>query len=153
GAASRSVCHTVRPLHGVPLRVISRTWLLAAIAATFVSAPPAGAATCGGAATAAGVGRPEPWRAWRGELSAPAPVYARPGDTPSASVSPDDASALLVLAAREQAGRCWVRVRLPSRPNIAPGWLNAQRLELSSTTWRLVVHLRSRRLDVLRHGR
>jgi hypothetical protein len=80
-------------------------------------------------------------------------VYARPGGPPTASVTPAQASALLVLAARERAGRCWVRVRLPSRPNTASGWVNAQRLQLSSTTWRLVVHVASRRLDVLRHGR
>jgi len=46
-----------------------------------------------------------------------------------------------------------VRVRLPSRPNTASGWVNAERLELNSTTWRLVVHVGLRRLDVLRHGR
>jgi len=68
-------------------------------------------------------------------------------------VTPADASAVLVLAARERTGRCWVRVRLPSRPNSESGWVNGERLELSSTTWRLVVHVGSRRLDMLRRGR
>jgi lipoprotein-anchoring transpeptidase ErfK/SrfK len=135
------------------LRLIGRAALFAVIAAALASAPAAAAMTCGGTATAAGVGRPEPWLAWRGQLSATAPVYARPGGPRTASVTPADASALLVLAARERAGRCWVRVRLPSRPNTASGWVNAERLELSSTNWRLVVHRGSRRLDVLRHGR
>ena len=143
----------LRPAHGTGLRVVSRTCLFAVIVAAISSAPAAAATTCGGAATAAGVGRPEPWRAWRARLSTTAPVYPRLGGPPTASVTPADASALLVLAARERAGRCWVRVRLPSRPNRASGWVNAQRLELSSTTWRLVVHVGPRRLDVLRHGR
>jgi hypothetical protein len=81
------------------------------------------------------------------------PVHARPGGPSISSVTPASASALLVLSARERAGRCWVRVRLPSRPNTASGWVNAQRLHLTSTTWRLVVHLGARRLDVLGHGR
>ena len=142
------------PRHGARLGL--QAWLIAVAAvvvAAPASAPAVAATTCGGAATAARVGRPEPWRAWRGQLFAAAPVYARPGGPPTAGVTPADASALLVLAARERAGRCWVRVRLPSRPNRASGWVNAQRLRLSSTTWRLVVHVASRRLDVLRHGR
>ena len=137
----------------VGLRVVGRASLIAAAGAALASAPATATTTCGGRASAARVGRPEPWRAWRGELSASTPVYARLGGSPTGSVTPADASAVLVLAARERTGRCWVRVRLPSRPNSESGWVNGERLELSSTTWRLVVHVGSRRLDMLRRGR
>ena len=68
-------------------------------------------------------------------------------------MSPADAAALLVLAARELGGPCWVRVRLPSRPNTAAGWVNAERVRLVSSPWRISVSTRWRRLDVLRQGR
>src|SRR3954447_8940431 len=142
-----------RRLHRSHARVIGRAWLTAAVTAALACASAEAATTCGGAATAAGIGRPQPGRAWHGQLAAAVPVHARPGGPSISSVTPASASALLVLSARERAGRCWVRVRLPSRPNRASGWVNAQRLHLTSTTWRLVVHLGARRLDVLGHGR
>ncbi len=130
----------------------ARAVLLAAVAIAFSGAP-AQAADCGGTAAPGRVGRPAPWRAWRAELAAPAPVYARPGARSVGWVSPADTDALLVLGARELGGRCWVRVRLPSRPDTAAGWLNADRVELLSSAWRIVVSTRWRSLDVLREGR
>ena len=128
-------------------RAVIRRAVLLAVAATALSGAPARAAGCGGTATPARVGRPVPWRAWRAELNAPAPVYGTPGARRTGSVSPEDWAALLVLGAHERRGRCWVRVRLPARPNSAAGWLDANRVQLTGTTWRLAVHTRSRRLD------
>src|SRR4051794_28785945 len=125
--------------------VIGRAVLLAVTASALTSAP-ARALDCGGTAGPARVGRPAPWRAWQAQLDAPSPVYARPGAKQTGRVGPAAADALLVLAARERGGRCWVRVRLPSRPNTAEGWVNAERVQLASTIWRIVVHTRSRQL-------
>jgi L,D-transpeptidase-like protein len=64
-----------------------------------------------------------------------------------------DAGALLVLAAaRDRTGRCWVRVRLPSRPNHAKGWLLARRVELNPTPWRIEVRRSTRTVMLLRAG-
>jgi hypothetical protein len=64
-----------------------------------------------------------------------------------------EADALLVLrAARDRNGRCWLLVRLPSRPNNARGWVRADRVALRSTHWRIVVSRRSRMLTVYNGG-
>jgi len=57
-----------------------------------------------------------------------------------------------VLATRARDGRCWLQVRLPSRPNLAKGWVDAERLELAATPWRIEVGLRSRTVTLLRRG-
>ena len=49
-------------------------------------------------------------------------------------------------------GRCWLHVRLPSRPNDAAAWLNADRVLLQSTPWRVVVSRRARSISVYRDG-
>ena len=60
---------------------------------------------------------------------------------------------LLVLrAAPDRMGRCWLQVRLPSRPNDAAAWFNADRVVLRSTPWRLVVSRRARSISVYRDG-
>jgi lipoprotein-anchoring transpeptidase ErfK/SrfK len=69
-------------------------------------------------------------------------------------VAPWQASWLLVLgAARSPDGRCWLRVRLPTRPNSATGWLHAEHVLLRSSTWSIEVSLAARTLTVLRAGR
>ena len=61
---------------------------------------------------------------------------------------------MLVLGAtRAPDGRCWVRVRLPVRPNTASGWLQAERVRLRPTAWSIAVSRAKRRLTVLRGGR
>ncbi len=70
------------------------------------------------------------------------------------AVEPGDAPALLVLdRPRVAEGRCWVKVRLPSRPNDATGWLDTDKIQLRPTTWRIVVRRSARRVDVLRSGK
>ncbi|HEX8105294.1 MAG TPA: L,D-transpeptidase [Solirubrobacteraceae bacterium] len=47
----------------------------------------------------------------------------------------------------------WLKVHLPTRPNLGTGWLRASRVRLTITRFRLRVDLRSHRLTVLRNGR
>jgi len=56
-------------------------------------------------------------------------------------------------AIRAPDGRCWVRVRLPTRPNNATGWLHAEHVLLRPTAWRITVSLAARTLTVLRAAR
>jgi lipoprotein-anchoring transpeptidase ErfK/SrfK len=49
-------------------------------------------------------------------------------------------------------GRCWLRVRLPWRPNGAAGWLNARTVVLQRTRWRIAISTGHRTLTVLRSG-
>jgi hypothetical protein len=60
---------------------------------------------------------------------------------------------LLVLGSATVDGRRWLKVRLPVRPNNASGWIDAGRVQLRRTPWRVVVHLDRRRVDVYRAGR
>lgn len=123
-----------------------------------VKAPTASAAlSChGGRATHSVVGRPTSKVAWRAEPLVPTGVYRDPthaGSRTGISVGPAQASWLLVLgAARAPSGRCWVRVRLPRRPNDASGWVEASRLTLRATAWRLAVSVAKRSLSVYRNG-
>lgn len=67
---------------------------------------------------------------------------------------PTDASWLMVTrAAKDARGRCWVRVQLPWRPSSASGWVNAKRVRLRSTPWRIAVSRAKRSLTLLRGGR
>ncbi|WP_445150710.1 L,D-transpeptidase [Baekduia sp. Peel2402] len=107
-------------------------------------------------ATTAAAGRPTAALAWRARVVRPVPVYARlPGNgrRPARAVRPRDASWLMVTRAAEDArGRCWVRVRLPWRPSSASGWVNAKRVRLQPTRWRIVVSRTHRTLTLLRRG-
>ena len=61
---------------------------------------------------------------------------------------------LLVLASGvDRAGRRWLKVRLPKRPNDKNGWILADHTRLRTTDWRVVVHTASRRVEVLRKAR
>jgi len=103
-------------------------------------------------AHACGAGRPADKQAWRAELLGRTPVSAAPGGAARRSVTPAQAGALLVLATRSRDGRCWLQVRLPSRPNVAKGWVDEQRVQVSATPWRIDVALRSRTVTLLRAG-
>ena len=46
----------------------------------------------------------------------------------------------------------WLRVRLPGRPNGHAGWIATGRTKLTTTPWRLVVKLSTRRVLVYRGG-
>lgn len=131
----------------------------ACVAGLLLAAPPALAAPdCReGTATDAKVGRPTAGVAWRAGLVARTPVWRsvpKRGGKSRASVVPGDAPSLLVLrTARDRKGRCWVKVRLPIRPNLAAGWVHADRVVLRPTPWRLVVSRAARAISVFRGGK
>lgn len=140
----------------------ARSLSLAVAALCFgVSAAPAPAAPgsstpeCrAGRAAKQALGRPTRTLAWRAVLTQRTPVRADIDRRPRQAVRPADADALLVLgAARDKRGRCWLRVRLPSRPNYAKGWIWAARVHLRSTRWRLVVSRATRRIEIRRAGK
>jgi lipoprotein-anchoring transpeptidase ErfK/SrfK len=58
-----------------------------------------------------------------------------------------------VLERRARAGRRWLRVRLPRRPNGATGWIAADGTIPASLHWRIVIDRSRRRALVLRDGR
>jgi hypothetical protein len=61
---------------------------------------------------------------------------------------------LLVLDdRRDDAGRHWLRVRLPVRPNNAAGWIRADVARLSRNPWRLRISTSRRTVKVYRDGR
>jgi lipoprotein-anchoring transpeptidase ErfK/SrfK len=127
-------------------------------AALAFAAPPAMAAPdCGeGRATTAAAGRPAAAASWRAGIVARTPLWRSVPDPRAeltGSIVPRQASWLLVLrAARDRDGRCWLRVRLPSRPNDAAAWVSAARVVLRPTPWRLVVSRARRTLFVYRGG-
>ena len=51
------------------------------------------------------------------------------------------------------AGRAWVKVALPGRPNSSTGWIKAVRTRSLVTPWRLSVDLGTRRVTVRRYGK
>ena len=68
-------------------------------------------------------------------------------------ISPADAPWVMVIARPRVADRrCWLRVRLPWRPNGAAGWVNANNVVVAKTRWRIVVSTASRTLTLFRSG-
>jgi hypothetical protein len=126
--------------------------------ALWLAAPPTLAAPdCGaGRAGAAKVGKPTAATSWRAGVIGHTWLWRRvprDGERTRLSIRPRDASWLLVLrAARDRRGRCWLRVRLPSRPNDAAGWVNAERVLVRRTRWRIVVDSEARTIAVYREG-
>ncbi|HEY7453109.1 MAG TPA: L,D-transpeptidase [Thermoleophilaceae bacterium] len=135
---------------------------LAALAAAALSlgllAPPALAGTdCGAGRAAAGrIGKPTAATSWRAGVIGHTRVWRTVptrGSRSRASITPRDSSWLLVLrAARDPRGRCWLRVRLPSRPNDAAGWVHAGRVLLRRTRWRIVIATDARTIAVFHGG-
>lgn len=135
----------------------------AAPAAAVPAAPapaPAPAPAARPAASAA-VAAPTARLAWTARIVAATAVRSRPDASarPSGRLEPvapwnGGEVRLLVLDVRDgDGGRRWLRVRLPSRPNAAAGWIDADAAQLRSTPWRIEVDLRARRAAALRDGR
>ncbi|HTT29921.1 MAG TPA: L,D-transpeptidase [Solirubrobacteraceae bacterium] len=95
--------------------------------------------------------------AWKAGLESRIGVFDRvPGERfrPSTSVAPSDAPWLLVLGRpHDSERRCWLRVRLPWRPNNATGWVNARLVVIEKTSWRIQVSTARRTLTLFRAGR
>jgi hypothetical protein len=94
--------------------------------------------------------------AWRAEIEGRTAVFDRPPGKslrPARWVAPTDAPWLLILARPHAAhGRCWVRVRLPWRPNDAAGCVNATKVFIEQTRWRIEVSTARRTLTLYRAG-
>ena len=94
--------------------------------------------------------------AWRAEIKTRTAVFYRlpkNGVHPSRWLRPTDALWLLVVARPRVADdRCWLRLRLPWRPNEAAGWVNANEISLEKTPWRIEVSTAKRTLTLLRAG-
>jgi hypothetical protein len=59
---------------------------------------------------------------------------------------------LVLRATTDRRGRCWLRVRLPFRPNDAAAWVNRNHVLLRPTQWRLVVSRPARTISVYHGG-
>jgi lipoprotein-anchoring transpeptidase ErfK/SrfK len=94
--------------------------------------------------------------AWRAGIETRTAVfYGLPGKRlrPSRWLAPTDAPWTLVVArARSAHGRCWLRVRLPWRPNDSDGWVNVNNVVLEKTRWRIEVSTARRALTLFRAG-
>jgi lipoprotein-anchoring transpeptidase ErfK/SrfK len=72
---------------------------------------------------------------------------------PSRWLTRSDAPGVLVLARPRVAdGRCWVRVRLPWRPNDAAGWVGVHQVVIEKTRWRIEISTARRTLTLDRAG-
>ena len=129
-----------------------------AIVLTLSAASPATARgpACGGRAAAGSVGHPTARLAWKAAPVNQASVYRGipgRGGIRRGSISAATADWLLVLEAGHSVrGHCWVKLRLPGRPNDSAGWVNTSRLLLRPTRWRLEVSLARRGVTVYEAG-
>jgi L,D-transpeptidase catalytic domain len=109
-----------------------------------------------GRASAAEVGRPTAAASWRAGLIGRTRLWEKAPKRKARSdgvVLPRESPWLLVLrAARDRRERCWLKVRLPSRPNAATAWVRADHVRLRPTGWRIVVSRRARTLAVFKGG-
>lgn len=87
-------------------------------------------------------------------------VYAAPGSTKRIWTArrrtphTGNATRLTVQRARfDAAGRAWLAVRLPIRPNGTIGWVRFDNVTLTHASWFVAVRLDARRLEVWRDGR
>jgi hypothetical protein len=94
--------------------------------------------------------------AWRAGIQARTPVFDRlPGTHSHASrwLAVGDAPSLLVLGGPRASGdHCWLRVRLPWRPNDAAGWVDADDVVLERVQWRIEISRARRTLTLFRAG-
>jgi lipoprotein-anchoring transpeptidase ErfK/SrfK len=98
--------------------------------------------------------------AWIARLVAPTPIWrtAAPRHavttlSPTGPWAGGTVGLMVVGSARDAAGRRWLRVALPQRPNGRTGWVSADRVVLSRTRWRVVVDVSDRTVSLLRAGR
>lgn len=136
---------------------VTRGLCLSLLAVAFVAALPCSAAPAQEAADPFALTEA---RAHVAEVIRPTSVRSEPGG--GAFVGQQDTVAtwgrgpvrLLVLqSALAPDGSRWLQVRLGKRPNDASGWIDRESARMSSTAWRLVLTLRTRRLEVLRAGK
>ena len=122
-----------------------------------VHAAAAGGSTCAPVLGKTVVGGPTNAGAWRVAIAAPTAVFSS-GRGKSMHltrwITPTDAAWLLVVGrARAAHRRCWLKVRLPWRPNGSAGWINADKVLIAPTPWRIVVSTTRHTLTLFRAGK
>jgi lipoprotein-anchoring transpeptidase ErfK/SrfK len=140
---------------------VAASSVAAGVLATVALAGSAGAARAAaidcsdGAATRTALGHPTETVAWRAGLEGRTAVYEQPEPAGRPEwVDFSEAPWLLVIGADQLPdGTCMVRVRLPSRPNGAAGWIPSEDILLSPTPWRIAVSRSKRTLILTRSGR
>ncbi len=84
-------------------------------------------------------------------------VYRRPrrraGHRPLEARRLDGRELPLVLLVRRQRGRRWLKVDLPTRPNLSTGWIRAGAVRLRANPYRVRVSLARHRVSVHRGAR
>lgn len=154
------VAHTPLPSNVPRMRAWRRILLPMGLVLVSASVLPArvAAATgtaCSAVAGTAAISGPTHAVAWRVGIEASTAVFSLPGKSMHITrwLTSADASWLLVIG-RDRAvdGRCWVQVRLPWRPNGSAGWINADKIALEQTPWRIVVSTSRRTLTLFRAG-
>ncbi len=102
------------------------------------------------------VGGPTSTAAWRAGIAGPTAVFhSLPGKRRHITrwLTSTEATWLLVVGRAQVSGSsCWLRVRLPWRPNGSAGWINADKVVLTQTRWRIVVSTARRTLTLFRAG-
>ncbi len=93
-------------------------------------------------------------------LLSDAPVYAEPGGgkvvtTARVDTSWTGSAAVLLIArsATDSTGRLWLKVFLPVRPNGSAGWILAEHAQIGTTSARVEISTRARKLRLRRAGK
>ncbi len=140
---------------GVPVSPAARSVsgaLTVAIATCVVLA--AGAPAAEAATSCSQARAPSRSVAWRAYVPPSTPVRARPFSPASrARLTLLGAWRLVLASARGRGGACLIEVRMDQRPNTAHGWVDAERVRLTPTRWRIQVVRRARRATLLHAGR
>ncbi len=136
------------------------TGLAAACAGLAMTAGPAAGATEHATAQRPVASRPTTREAWPAPVRLPVHTRSAPRvkarkPTKLSVVAPytGGANVLLVLGARVNREGVWYKVRLTTRPNDATGWIPAEAVHVKKTPWRVVVHLNSRTMELIRKGK
>lgn len=90
-------------------------------------------------------------------IYAKTPLYKSPGGkgagTISSSTHSGQRARLMVLGLKGRAGRIWIKVRLPRRPNDAKAWINSERVHIHKVSHRVVIDRSSRKLYLYKANR
>lgn len=119
-----------------------------------------GTAAASATPSAAGPQPPNRLFASTAALRSDAPVYAKPGGgkavtTARAETFWTGSAAVLLIArsATDSTGRLWLKVILPVRPNGSAGWILAEHAQIGTTSARVEISTRARKLRLRSGGR
>ncbi|MGO9884786.1 MAG: L,D-transpeptidase [Solirubrobacteraceae bacterium] len=140
-----------------PRRILLSAGFVLASACTLpVQAAAASDTACSPAPGGTVVRGPTSTVAWRADIAGPTAVFhSLPGKRRHVTrwLTNTEATWVLVVGrARVSVSGCWVRVRLPWRPDGSAGWINADKVVLEQTRWRIVVSTARRTLTLFRAG-